>query len=90
MINEEINEKMNEETAMQTLEEVTTLADKLSPSEKIKLVKHLAVSLENITLEKKKPQNLYGAWKGKFPEDFDAEKEIREIRDEWKKKFEDL
>ena len=73
-----------------TLEEVTTLADKLSPNEKIKLVKYLAISLEDISLEKKKPQSLYGAWKGKFPEDFDAEKEIREIRDEWKKKFEDL
>ncbi|MCY7375389.1 MAG: hypothetical protein LH472_05390 [Pyrinomonadaceae bacterium] len=75
---------------MQILEEVTALADKLSPSEKIRLVKHLAISLETITFEQKKPQSLYGAWKGKFPEDFDAEKEIREIRDEWKKKFEDL
>ena len=75
---------------MQILEEVTALADKLSLSEKIRLVKHLAISLENSTLEKKKPQSLYGAWKGKFPEDFDVEKEIREIRDEWKKKFEDL
>lgn len=75
---------------MQILEEVTALADKLSPSEKIRLVKHLAISLENIPFEKKKPQNLYGAWKGKFPEDFDVEKEIREIPDEWKKKFEDL
>ncbi len=73
-----------------TLEEVATMADKLSPAEKIKLVKHLAVSLEKLSFEKKKTQDLYGSWKGKFPEDFDAEKEIREIRDEWKKKFEDL
>ncbi len=75
---------------MQILEEVTALADKLSPSEKIRLVKHLAINLENIPFENKQPQSLYGAWKGKFPEDFDAEKEIREIRDEWKEKFEDL
>ena len=66
------------------------MADKLSPAEKIKLVKHLAVSLKKIPFEKKKTQSLRGSWKGKFPEDFDAEKEIREIRDEWKKKFEDL
>lgn len=72
-----------------TLEEVTAVAEKLTPAEKIRLVKHLAQSLKNTTLEKKKPLDLYGAWKGKFPEDFDAEKEIREIRDEWKKKFED-
>ena len=75
---------------MQIMEEVTALADKLSPSEKIKLVKHLAISLEKTTFEKKKPQDLRGIWKGKFPEDFDVEAEIREIRDEWKKKFEDL
>lgn len=75
---------------MQILEEVTALADKLSPAEKIKLVKHLAISLEKISIEDKKPQSLRGIWKDKFPEDFDAEKEIREIRDVWKKKFEDL
>jgi len=70
-----------------TLDEVITLADKLSPNEKIKLVKRLAESLENASLEKKKPRSLRGAWKGKFPEDVDIEAEIREIRDEWKKKF---
>jgi hypothetical protein len=75
---------------MQALEEVTTLADKLSPSEKIKLVKHLAISLENIPFEKKKPQSLRGVWKGKFPENQDVEKDLREIRNEWNKKFEDL
>ena len=41
---------------MQILEEVTALADKLSPSEKIRLVKHLAISLEDITFEKKKSE----------------------------------
>lgn len=73
-----------------TLEEVTAFAEKLTPAEKIRLVKRLAQSLENTALEKKKPQDLHGIWKGKFPDDFDAEKEIREIRDEWKKKFDDL
>lgn len=73
-----------------TLEEVATLAEKLTPSEKIRLVKHLAISLEKIPFENKKPQSLRGSWKGKVPDDFDVEKEIREIRDDWKKKFEDL
>lgn len=75
---------------MQILEEVTALADKLSPSEKIRLVKHLAISLENDAFEKKRPQSLRGTWKGKFPENFDVEKEIREIRDEWKKELDEL
>ncbi len=26
---------------------------------------------------------LYGAWAGKFPEDFDIEKELREVRAGW-------
>lgn len=73
-----------------TLEEVTTLAEKLTPSEKIKLVKHLAISLENIPFEKKKPQSLRGIWKGKFPEDADIEATIREIRDEWKKELDEF
>jgi hypothetical protein len=73
-----------------TLEEVTTLADKLSPTEKIKLVKHLAISLEKIPLERKKPQDLYGSWKGKVDEDADIEAVIREIRDEWKKELDEF
>ena len=73
-----------------TLEEVTTLADKLSPNEKIKLVKHLAISLENTPLEKKKPQSLRGSWKGKFPEDINVEAMIREIRDEWKEELDEF
>ncbi len=75
---------------MQVLEEATALADKLSLSEKIRLLKHLALTIEDDTVEKKKPQSLRGSWKAELPADFDVEKEIREIRDEWKKKFEDL
>ena len=75
---------------MQILKEVTALADKLSPSEKIKLVKYLAISLEKTTFEKKKTQSLRGSWKGKFPEDFDVESAIREIRDEWKEELDEF
>lgn len=75
---------------MQTLQEATILADKLSPSEKIKLLKHLAMSLENFPFEKKKPQSLRGIWKGKFPEDIDVEKVIREVRDEWKEELDEF
>lgn len=73
-----------------TLEEIATMAEKLTPTEKIKLVKHLAISLEKAPFENKKPQDLRGIWQGKFPESVDVEKEIREIRNDWKKKFDDL
>lgn len=73
-----------------TLKEARDIAEKLTPAEKIRLLKYLAHSLERTGLPKSEPQDLRGIWKDKFPEDFDAEKEIREIRDEWKKKFDDL
>ena len=73
---------------MQTLEEVTKLADQLSTFEQLQLVEHLANRLKQQTLTQKKPQSLRGSWRSKFPEDLDIEKTIREIRDEWKNKLE--
>ena len=35
------------------------------------------------------PQDLYGAWKGKFPEDLDVDGVLREARAEWEKAWTD-
>jgi len=75
---------------MSVLEQVTQMADRLSPPEQLRLVEHLAKQLQTQTFEAKKPQSLYGIWRGKFPEDADIEADIREIRDEWKKELEEL
>ncbi|MBA3600018.1 MAG: hypothetical protein H0W45_02085 [Acidobacteria bacterium] len=75
---------------MDVLEQVTQMADRLSPPEQLQLVEHLAKRLRIRTLEAKKPQSLRGTWKDKFPEDTDIEADIREIRDEWKKEFDEL
>ena len=75
---------------MDVLEKVTQMADRLSPPEQLQLVEHLAKSLRARSLEVKKPLNLYGSWRGKFPEDADIEADIREIRDEWKKEIDEL
>ena len=75
---------------MDVLEQVTQMADQLSPPEQLQLVEHLAKRLRARTLEAKKPQSLRGTWKDKFPEDTDIEADIREIRDEWKKEFDEL
>ena len=75
---------------MEVLETVTEMADKLSPSEQLRLVEHLAKRLQTQKIEKKKPIDLYGSWRGKFPEDIDVEAEIREIRDEWKKELDEF
>ncbi len=75
---------------MDVLEKVTQMADRLSPLEQLQLVEHLAKRLRTRTFEAKKPINLYGSWRGKFPEDIDVEADIREIRDEWKKELDEL
>ena len=75
---------------MQTFETVTILANRLSTAEKAKLVEYLSRTMNNPSTDKKAPQSFRGIWKEKFPDNFDAEKEIREIRDDWKEKFEDL
>ena len=75
---------------MSVLEQVTQMADRLSPPEQLRLVEHLAKQLQTQTFEAKKTQSLYGIWRGKFPEDADIEADIREIRDEWKKELEEL
>ncbi len=69
---------------MNHLERITEMADRLPPAEQLKLVEHLAQRLQRQVLNIKKPQSLRGIWKGKFPEDFDVDEALREIRDEWK------
>ena len=76
---------------MDVLEEVTQMADRLSPKEQLRLVEHLAKRLQIETAqEDRKPRSLRGIWKDKFPESADIEADIREIRDEWKKEFDEL
>ncbi len=37
-----------------------------------------------------KPRDLYGIWRGKFPDDLDLDKELYEIRHEWEKELEEF
>jgi hypothetical protein len=75
---------------MDVLEEVTQMADRLSPNEQLRLVEHLAKRLQTETAQDRKPQSLRGIWKDKLPESANIETDIREIRDEWKKEFDEL
>lgn len=75
---------------MNVLEEVTQMAERLSPPEQLRLVEHLAKRLRTQTLEAKKPQSLRGIWKGKFPEDMDIDADLKEIRGEWLKELDEL
>lgn len=72
---------------MNGLEQITEMADNLSPSEQLKLVEHLAQRLRKRNLVQKKPRDLYGIWKGKFPEGVELDLLLKEVRDEWKKEM---
>ena len=57
-----------------TLEQVETLADQLSTEEQ-----------QPATTNGKQLHSLRGIWKGAFPEDFDIDAALYEIRHEWEK-----
>lgn len=71
-----------------TLEQITQLAVQLPALDQRKLIAYLEDRL-TAPVADKKPQSLYGIWKGHFPEDLDVEAAIREIRDEWKKELDE-
>jgi len=75
---------------MDVLEQVTQMADQLSPPEQLQLVEHIAKHLQTRTLKAKKPQSLRGIWKDKFSEDADIDTALREIRGEWLKELDEL
>jgi hypothetical protein len=65
------------------LGEVEQLARRLGPEEQLHLMERLARSLR-LAGRQSPPQNLYGAWKARFPVDFDVESELDQIRSAWK------
>ncbi len=74
------------------LHQVKQLADQLSFDEKLSLVEYLAQQLRQTetpiaTAHSKKPQDLYGIWKGKFPDDIDLDSLLHDIRHEWEKEW---
>jgi sugar diacid utilization regulator len=74
------------------LHQVKQLADQLSFDEKLTLVEYLAQQLRqaetpSATAHSRKPRNLRGIWKGKFPEDIDLESLLHDIRHEWEKEW---
>jgi len=70
-----------------TLDYVEKLADQLPVEDQRRLGEHLTQKLQNgsapgATVERK-PQDLYGIWRGAFPDDLDIEAALYEIRHEW-------
>jgi hypothetical protein len=86
--------------AQATLEEVTRLADQLSAEEQRALIEHLSHRASpggagewadtTLPLADRPPRSLRGLWHGHFPEDFDIDAVLYEIRHEWEKEWPEL
>ncbi len=71
---------------MTVLQHIKQLALNLTPEEKDALAKYFAQS-NNQEPSPDKPQSLRGDWTNAFPEDFNIDAELKEIRGEWPKEW---
>lgn len=71
---------------MTVLEHIKNLSHSLTPKQREELAKYLKEP-NGKSSQKKKPVSLRDSWKIDFPEDFDLDATLREIRDEWKKEL---
>jgi len=75
--------------SQETLTKVTQMALELEPDEQLALVEGLARSLRRNGKQKER-KSLYGIWRDKFPEDFDIDNALKEIRSEWETEMDEL
>lgn len=66
-----------------TLPEIELMVSRLSTHEQLLLVERIAQHLR-AAAEQRAPQDLYGAFKGRFPENFDVDAALQEIRTAWR------
>ena len=71
---------------MRPIEQIEALLEELNPDELLALIEYIARRLRQ--REERKPQPLYGSWRGKFPEDADIDAALKEVRQQWQKDFE--
>ncbi len=72
------------------MQQVENLLDKLTVREQAVLLERLARRIRLAALPARvQPQDLYGIWKGKFPEDVDLDTALREIRQAWETEWDE-
>jgi len=76
--------------SQETLTRLKQMALELDPGEQLELLEGLARSLRRNGKTSRNRKSLFGAWKGKFPEDFDVDKTLGEIRSEWEEEMNEL
>jgi hypothetical protein len=69
-------------------QQIDNLLAGLAREDLIILLERIAQQLHQI--EGKQPLPLYGIWKDKFPDVTDIDKDLREIRNQWTKEYEEL
>jgi len=67
-------------------EQIDTLLETLNREELLTLIETIAQRLRQA---ERKPQPLYGVWKGKFPEDANIDEALQEIRSQWREESEE-
>ena len=70
-----------------TIEAVEDALDQLKPAEQWRILDRLLFLLKQNGVHQRQPQDLYGIWKGGFPDDFDIDKELYEIRHAWEEEW---
>ena len=66
-----------------TLKQIEALALQLPHEQRQELIERLNRSLTERESSQRKPIDLAGDWEGRFPEDFDLDAELRDIRSQW-------
>ena len=74
------------------LEYVEQLANQLPISDQILLAERLTQKKQDgsVAIPERKPRDLYGIWRGAFPQDMDVDAALYEIRHEWEKELEEF
>ena len=67
-------------------EQVDKLLESLNREELLTLIEKITQRLRQV---ERKPQPLYGIWKGKFPEEADIDDDLQEIRSQWHEEIEE-
>jgi hypothetical protein len=67
---------------------IEALLEELSTDELLALIEYIAQRLRQ--REERKPQPLYGIWRGKFPADADIDATLKEVRKQWQEDFEEF
>ena len=65
-----------------TLNDVERLVGQLPLEEQINLLEYLARQVR-LSLASRSPQDLRGIWRGHFPDNFDVDAALKQVRHEW-------